>query len=201
MLKALMLAMKGAENGKKDGNYAGLSGDADLTPDKRPHVSVAVVVRKENEQITVLEIKDSSSGKTIPFEMAKRIVISETYLERHEGQAVPNKAAEKIISEALGLNVHILDDPDEALQALAHAKAAIRGGKVHDQSDALTQEILGINTMGQWRDASQAARSLVAGIWAEATKRNLVITALESTVPKWKVRETVLRLLERGSSK
>lgn len=201
ILKALMLAMKAAEDAKKDGNYVGLSGDADLTPDKQPHVSVAVVVKKEGEHMTVLEIKDAGSGKTISFEMARRIVISETLLERHEGQAVPNRAAENVISEALGLNVHILDDPDEVLQALAQARSAIRGGKVHGQSDALTEEILGITTMDQWGNASQAARSSVGGLWAEATKRNLVITALESTVPKWKVRETILRLLEQGFSK
>jgi hypothetical protein len=42
-----------ANETKRDGNHVGMSGDADLTPSKRPHVSISVVVKKEDPVITV----------------------------------------------------------------------------------------------------------------------------------------------------
>lgn len=192
-----MLAMKAAEEGKKDGDYVGVSGDADLTPDRQPHLNIAVVVKKEGELMTVREIRDMSAGKVVSFDMARRIVIGETLLERQEGPDVTNAAAENAISEALGLKVHILDSPDETLKAVAHAKKEVREGRVQNQSAALSREIRGITTIEQWRNASEVARTMVGGVWAQATGRNLVITALDPTVPKWKVRETILRLLEQ----
>jgi hypothetical protein len=201
MLKALMLAMKGAEDGKKDGNYVGLSGDADLTPNKKPHVTISVVVKQEGPMITVLEIRDVSAGKIIPYAMAKQIVIAETLLERFEGQEIPNKAAEKIIIEASALKVHILEDEDEILQALAHAKEEMAEGRVHGLSDSWAQEIPKINTIDEWRTASQQVRAMIGGLWAPKIGCNMVITAVEPTVPKWKLRETILRILEQNPKK
>ena len=200
MLKAIMLAVKSAEDGKKDGNYVGVSDDADLTPDKQSHVSISVVLRKEDQQMTVMEIRDLSAGKTIPFEVARRIVIAETLLERFEEQEIPNKAAEKIISEASGLKVHVLEDEDEILQAIAHAKEEVREGRVGSLYDFWVKEIPRINTIAEWRTASPQARAVIGGVWSPKIGCNMIMTAVGPTVPKWKLRETVLRVLEKNQS-
>ncbi len=198
LMKALMLALDSARKGEKNGNYMGVSGDGDLTPDKKPHVMIVVVVEKLGDKITVLDVSDATTSRKISSTKVEKVLRSETLLDGFEGQEVPTELVADAMTEALGRGVYVLEDTAEIAKAVGRAQQLIREGKFVGLSISVRNEILNVKGATGWENLSSETRSSVGGMWAKEVGSSLVLTPIEPTVPKWRVRELILKLLEQA---
>jgi hypothetical protein len=51
LVKAMLISLDAARRGQADGEYLGMSGDADQTPEGKPSMVTAVSVSKKGEQL------------------------------------------------------------------------------------------------------------------------------------------------------
>jgi hypothetical protein len=159
MIKALMLALRSAQTGGTDGNFAVASGDADLTPDKQPQLVFIVAVGEKGDQIKVLEIREANTGKVVTSAMAEKIIHSEILIEKYNEVDIPNKQAEAILTDSLGFPVHILGDKSEIDQSLKNAQDELSRNRVPNVPRQIREEILGHKDASNWRELFQQSRS------------------------------------------
>ncbi len=196
LIKALSLALRTARKEKEDGNYAGSSGDEDLTPDGKPRLAFTVIVEKKGDQFALIDVQEYTTGEKITPEMAEKIVHSEILIDRYRTDNIPNKEAEAIMTDSLGFNLRIMQDKDEIEKALKHAQKQLKENMIPGIKWQVKEEIMRQKDASNWPDLFYESRALVGGLWARETGNGLVITSLEDSVPKWQMREWIFRFLD-----
>jgi uncharacterized protein with FMN-binding domain len=191
IIKAMMLALHAAREGKKDGNYIGISGDAELHHGV-PHLSYAVVMQKLGGKYNILEVSDVTTGQALTPGTIQRIIDADTELEKFAGNSVPIDVAVIIMNRAIPeINVVKLDDHDRNA-TIDYAKKMINEKKLQGVPPNTVKQILGVKNDQDWVNLPSEVRSVIGMAWAmKIGKRTVVITHVEESIPKWKVREFI----------
>ncbi len=183
IVKALMLAVQGAEEAGIDDNYMGVAGVG-------TELAYTLVIEKKGEFFEVKETVDLNTGKRISGRAMARMVDAERMLDDYP-EDVPVDAAIKVMQEAMPDTEVILLGEDQAEEALAIAKEAIQKQRLAGAPNEATRRVLEASA-SDWKDLPSETRALVGTLWASGRGKNaLAITAIEPTVPKEKVRHTV----------
>jgi len=149
VVKAIMVAVE-ASKGGKDGNYVGVSGDADLHGGV-PHLSYAAAIKKQGDSYDILEVKDVINGTTVSPDSIQRMIDAEIEMLNFDGDATPVDAAVQIMDRALSPKFKVvkLDEKDRAA-AIELAKWLLAEGRLKGVPSAVFREIRSIGAAADW---------------------------------------------------
>ena len=183
-----------------DGTYAGMSGDARTTLDKQPRMVFNVSLRKKGDYFEVLDVREMITGRVMTLENIEKIVHSEILIEKFDSRDIPNKQAEAIMADTLGFPVHVMADRAEVEKALKNAQSELKNGNLPDVGWQVTDEILCQKDAVNWSMISSKSRIVVATLWAPKSESRIVVTNLEQSFDKFRLRETIFNLLDFNAS-
>ena len=191
IIKALALALRAAEDGKKDGNYMGVSGDAEQHHGV-PHMLYSVVLQKLGQRYNILNVTDLMTGRTVILQIIHRIITAEIELEKFSGDNVPIDAAIGIADEAIPDMVVMKLDAKNRNAAMDYAKEMIRQKKLVGIPKDVVQRLLSTKNTSEWVKLPSEVRLAIGVAWGtKMGKSTFVITHIEEDIPKWKVRELI----------
>lgn len=190
LIKAMWIGYSIMETEKKDGNYMTVSLDEDI-----PNVNMAfsLLIVKESEDWHFEKIFNLSDNTEYPFsfEFIEKLIRTEVVIERIDGDEIPISSLVEALGK-IGLDAKILKNRDVP-EAITIAKQYINSGKVQNISQSICDEVVGMNTVSDWKTVGSSARSLIATIYgAEKFRKNvIVINENEGKIHKWKCRELI----------
>ena len=189
-----MLALHAAKEGKKDGNYMGVSGDAEFHGGV-PHMSYAVVMQKLGEKYNILNVSDVITGQALTPEMIQRIIDAETELEKFAGDSVPIDVAVIIMNQAIpDVTVMKLDENDRNA-AIEFTKKLVNEKKLGGVPPHIMQQILDVKDDRDWGNLPSEVRSAIGVAWATKTgKRTAVITHVEESIKRANFKRSAIML-------
>lgn len=194
MIKAMLISLSTAEKGGSDGNYAGMSGDANLTPDGAPSMTFVVVVSKKGETYTLQEFHCmADKDYTLPIELVEKIFRTEVLLEKVEGDNVPVGTYIEAMS-VIGVKVKNLKD-SEVGPAIELTRRMASKSRLEDVPPEIRKELLSARRE-DWDKLSSPARAIIACCYGQETYPdfNIFLTPT-ATVEKWKARGMIAQTL------
>jgi len=196
MTKALMLALSAAQDGSENGNYMGLSGDAD-TPEDMPHVSFAVVVSRNAENYIIAKVEDLVNDHTLTKAEFEKVIRTETIIERSLGKEVPVSTLIEAIS-AIGVKVKEIK-PEELPSAIEYAKSVVRANRSNTPQDVV-DEVMNIKSVDEWSSLSPLTRSFIVTVYGPSkhSDYSIFLTPYDGNIPKWKCRMLILQVIQTG---
>lgn len=196
MLKSIMMALTGASNENKDGNYSGISGDADLTPNKKPCLSFMTIVNRKSEIFKIEKVLDLRfKDREIPSEMIEKILRTDIVIERKEGKEIPLSNFIEAAS-VVGVTMKKLKD-NEIESAIEYAKELLSQGRFQPPTEDIRKEILSA-TKDNWKSLKPETRQTIAPMYgSKIYKGNTVmLTEVPDNVEKWKCRENIMNIIQ-----
>ena len=104
------------------------------------------------------------------------------------------------MTDTLGVQVHVMADRAEVEKALKNAQIELKNGNLPDVGWRVTDEILCQKDAANWSKLFSESRILVAALWAQKSESRIVVTNLEQSFDKFRLRETIFNLLNFGAS-
>lgn len=197
IVKAIELALYSSK-GKGDGNYMGMSGDADMHQGV-PHLLYAVVIEKRGETFKIVEMTDLMSKVTVSSDMLRRMIDAEIELLNFSRDRIPVDAAVQILDRALSPKTRVvkLDEKDRE-PAIRWAKQLIDQGRLLEMPQEIVRQIKTLRDSRNWDNLSSETRSTIGSAWARRVGPNtMVVTAVEKDLTKIKIREIIALTLSK----
>lgn len=200
IIRAILLAYVAANKNDHDGNYAGVSGDAEETMSGDPMMSTLAIVSRKGEQFTIEKIAvitDKSDEYNFNDKIIEYILDTEMVIERFSGKDVPLEAVHEAYSK-VGLKLRKLKD-EEIEPAIEISKKLIKEDKFRGIPQELTPKILSA-TRENWEDLDPQVRSLIGSSYATTIppeENQIIMTGTFDPLPKFKVRGMLYQTLKR----
>lgn len=196
MVKAMLIALDAGRNEGKDGNYMGLSGDADLTPDGKPSMSFTVVVNLASGIYTFKEIDYFSDKKYIlDNDLVEKILRTEMVLERKGDPDIPTSTYIEALS-VIGVRAKEIKET-EIQAAIDLVRSYAQKGGLVGIPPAIFDEIRKCRGREDWDSVSSPARALIVTTYGSSQYRDydLFLTPTNQ-IPRWKCRSVIMHTLQ-----
>jgi len=187
IIKAIFIATSGIQKKSKDGNYYGMSGDADQTYNGKPMMIATAIVSKKDDIIKIEKIIINDKQYDINDKIIHQILETEIVIERHSGKEIPLEKMHEAYSK-IGMKVRKLKD-SEVESALTGISTLIDQGKLKGISDEMISKIKSA-TKDNWEELDPIVRSIIASGMPklEPEKNTMIMTGYIDPIPKFKVR-------------
>jgi len=205
LVKALNCAFEGIEKLKVGETFMGVSGDANRYPDNSPRESYCVVIRKENNGFTLLEVHDLSIGRNVPLGAAIYLMLISMKMDKFDGLNIPVDDAISIINETLPEINIIRFNNSEWKEARDNFKKTLQEGKLkipeHMFTKELRRDILNITYSTPWEEYPPSIRSMIASDWViqktqkQTEKNQIVFTSIDEVIQKYKIMQFIRQIL------
>ena len=163
MIKSIHLAIAGLHEGKKDGNYAGYSDDADQTHEGKPMMYCVSVISKKDEIIKIEKIMINGNEYSINDKVIEQVLKTELIIETQTGKDVSLEKTHQAYSK-IGLKLRTLRD-NEIQPAIDSALLMIKEGKIEGITEKMKDEIK-LVTRQNWDDQDPLVRSMIGTSYA-----------------------------------
>lgn len=195
VVKSIFNAMAALNEGKKDGNYAGMSGDADLTQSGEPMMQTFSGVSKKDGIIKIEKIMINGTEFSANDKVIEQILKTELIIDTHPGKEIPLEKMHQALA-VIGLKMRKLRD-DEIEPAISKAKLMIEQDRYRGMSEEIKQQIK-LVTKQNWGDQDPNIRSLVGSAYGTniiKDENTIVMTGQYDPLEKFKVRGMIYQML------
>ena len=194
VVKSIFNAMAALKEGKNDGHYAGISGDADLTKEGKPLMTAVSIISKKDQIIKIEKIMINGDEYSINDKVIEQIMKTEIIIDAEPGKEIPLEKMHLTLSK-IGLKMRKLKD-DEIQPAIDNAHSMIEEWKINI-SDTIKRQIK-LTTVQNWDDQDPNIRIMIGMCYySEKIKdRNtIVMTGQYDPLEKFKVRGMIYGML------
>lgn len=194
VVKSIFNAMAALHEGKKDGNYAGASGDADLTQKGEPMMFAVSTINKKDKIIKIENIMINGEGYSINDKVIEQIMKTEIVIDAEPGEKIPLEKMHLALSK-IGLKMRKLRD-DEIQPAIDDALFMIEEGKINI-SDEMKEQIK-LVTPQNWVDQDPNIRIIIGTNFSckiLKDENTIVMTGQYDPLEKFKVRGMIYAML------
>ena len=165
------------------------------------HLTLSAYITRFRDSFRITEVRDlSAGGIIINSGITNSIIRAEQYLATIGEDSVSETQVIRILSECLGKTVKALA-PEYILDALERASTAASssyGGIPLSVHLALKRPL----SVGRWTELPDSVKDAVANLWIRTgAEDSLSFWCDREGVPKWRLRELLLRGLEGELSK
>ena len=187
IIKAIFIATSGIKKNSEDGNYYGMSGDADQTYGGEPMMVSTAIVSKKDDIIKIEKILINDIEYDINDKIIHQILETELVIERHSGKEIPLEKMHEAYSK-IGMKVRKLKD-SEIESALSGISTYIDEDKLEGVSDEMISKIKSA-TKENWEELDPNVRSIIGMAMPklEPEKNTMIMTGYIDPIPKFKVR-------------
>lgn len=196
MIKAVynaLVAMQ--EDNKKEGKYAGVSGDADQTKEGEPMMLTMCGISKKEESIIIDMIMINGEIYSINDKVIEQILKTELIIDSKPGKEIPLEKMHQAFAE-IGLKMRKLKD-SEIEPAITQANSMIDQEKFVGLSKEMKQKIKQV-TKQNWDDQDPLIRSMIGSAFNALVikdENTLVMTGHYDPIQKFKVRGMLYQML------
>ncbi len=184
ILKAMMLAIN---SGEKDGKYMGLSGDGNEEIGKKPTEIYSVIMEKDNDKFTLINITDLTTGNELSISDALLLIEVSLKLEKIDDDLVSKEQIESILNEVYKDISFEIVSPSNFREARDYLKEVMEERRIRiPRDEELQRGLLSIRKDTRWEDYNPKVRSLIASVWA-AKNNKIGISIDAEKMPKDKV--------------
>lgn len=196
IIKAMLIALEGARKEGKDGNYGGVSGDANMTYDGKPFMEVIATVSKKGDIFTMEDISIvGHEDFKFPPDMIEKILRTEIILEKEAGKDITIPTFIEAVS-VVGIKAKMIKE-GELPDAIEHTKKIAGEGKLSATPEQL-EEIKKIKGKEDWDKLSSGTRMLIVTSYGLSKYEgyNFFITP-SPAIEKYKARLTIMSALQQ----
>ncbi len=202
LLRAIMLGLKSAEEMQKDGNYAGMSGDAEFTEDGNPTMITNAIVSKKDSMFTIEKVAIGIGNHLDEYdmtdEMIEKIFKADMLISKHPTNDVP---IEIIHQSFAAIHLKLKKFPKKFNeQAVQYTKTLSEKGELQGK---LPDDIIeGIKKAenSKWDDLDPIIRLQIAMLYSikigMLSPTEFLITGYEDTIPKHIIRRNTYIMLK-----
>lgn len=201
IIRALLLAFNAANSNDKDGNFMGVSGDAEEAYDEKPMMSTVAIVAKKDDKFSVEKIvimTDENDEYNISDKIIEKIIDTEMVIERFKGKEMPLEAVHEAFSK-IGIKLRKLKD-EEIEKAIEFSKDMIKQNKIKGMPEEIIPKILSA-TKDNWEDLDPLVRSVISsgyGSTLPIEENQIVMSGYVDPMRKFKVRGLIYQILKRN---
>jgi len=197
LVKALMIALQKARDEGEDGKkYAGVSGDADLTPDQKPRIVFFVGVGLKSGIFTVETIASLGREKD-PFssDVVEKILRTEIIIERQQGKDITIPIFIESLS-TIGIKSKMIR-MEEISDAIRYTKQQLTEGKIQGIKPLIMEELRNLKGIEEWDKLNPNTRALIASTYGHVKHAgyNFYITP-SPAIEKWKARIMIMQAID-----
>lgn len=187
IIKAIFIATSGITKNSEDGNYYGISGDADQTYSGESMMTAIAIVSKKENIIKIEKLVINDKEYDINDKIIEQILETEIVIEKHSGKEIPLEKMHEAYSK-IGMKVRKLRD-SEIESALTGINTKIDEGTLRGVSDDIISKIRS-TTKDNWEKLDPNVRSIIAmGLPTYEPENNtMIMTGYIDPIPKFKVR-------------
>ncbi len=187
IIKAIFIATSNIKKNSEDGNYYGMSGDADQTFSGEPMMITLAIVSKKNDILKIEKLVINGKEYDVNDKIIEQILETETVIEKYSGKYIPLEKMHEAYSK-IDMKVRKLKD-SEIESALSGISVLISSGKLVGVSAEIIVKIKSA-TKENWETLDPNIRSIIAmGLPTyEPEKNTMIMTGYVDPIPKFKVR-------------
>lgn len=200
LIKSVYNALAAMREYGKDGTFAGLSGDADLTYEGKPQMTTMTIISKKKDVIKIEKIMINSKEYFPNDKIIEQILQTEPIIESVEGDEISLEKTHQAFAK-IGLKLRKLKD-SEIESAIKNAISLIEEGKVVGMSDETISKIKMV-TKKNWDDQTPEIRSSIGTLFGSniiKDQNTYVTTGYYDPLEKFKVRGMIYKLLLHRNS-
>ena len=206
LINAVFMGIASTEN-KPDGIYLGVAGDADQTYGGKPVMSAIAVIKKENGQLIIEEMKVNGNKHYTTDKIIEQIFDTEIIIEKYPGKEILMENMHQAFTE-IGFKIHKATT-DEIESALVKCKKMIKAGeiesalvefkdmiKLEDQKNVITK--IGSAKKENWEDLDTEIRLFVylVGGPVNFDPKTILMSLRVESLRKFKVRNIIYDMLK-----
>ena len=187
VVKSIFNAMAALHEGKKDGSYAGISGDADLTKERKPMMTTISLVNKKDNIIKIEKIMINGEEYSINDKVIEQILKTEIVIDAEPGKEISLEKMHLALSK-IGLKMKKLRD-NEIQPAIDNILPLINEGRINIPDEMKKQ--IKLVTLQNWNDQDPNIRMMIGQCFSISKIKDedtIVMTGQYDPLEKFKVR-------------
>ena len=194
IVRAIFVA--NTSQGKEDGNYAGVSRDADLTKSGEPQMLTFVGINKKDGITTIEKIMINGNEFSVNDKVIEQIMKTETVIDAHPGKEIPLEKMHQALAK-IGLKMRKLRD-NEIQPAIDNALSMMDSDwKIEGITEEIIEQIKSV-TKQNWENADPNIRAMISSFYGRHIIKDedtIVMSGPYDPIEKFKVRGMIYQML------
>jgi len=181
---------------KKDGKFAGLSGDADLTKSGEPMMTTFVGIKIDSGIMTIENIMINGTEFSVNDKVIEQIMKTEKIIDAHPGKEIPLEKVHQALAQ-VGLKMRKLKD-SEIQPAIDNTRLMLDSDwKIEGITEEIIEQIKSV-TKQNWEDADPNLRAMISSFYGHHIIKDedtIVMSGAYDPIEKFKVRGMIYKML------